>query len=57
MPVGEAGGTSFTSTSTPSRRIGWQSGISNGVFFAAIIPAMRATESASPFLRVAVEIS
>lgn len=45
------------STSIPSRRIGWQSGMSNGVFFAAIIPAMRATERASPFLRVDVKIS
>ena len=40
--------TTLISTFTLEIAIGWQSGINSGVFFAPIIPAIRAVEITSP---------
>ena len=59
LPVSEARAVARTasasnakSTVTASSASGWHSGIRSLVFLAAMMPAIRATAIASPFLRV-----
>src|SRR3954469_16324274 len=49
MRTRPAGSSAATSTSAPASAMVWQSGSSEGVCFAAMMPEMRAAASASPF--------